>query len=221
MVLQYLRGHGVRTFWPLHHVLKLDTNTSRTTVKILPKFPISISLWSFSTCVLTSICVRSCEERQGQLAPSKKILYAWKAYCFICRCSRYQSHLHCVQIRETSTVHSSSHLCLNCLRPGHFLKDCRSSYRRCKRGQKSHYVTTCMGIKSDLLLMTCHVLAESPNGSSMKARALLDSAFLHIRKTCPEFESSSLQSRRTDLWCGWSCKKLPCSIYCVSQQARR
>ena len=33
-----------------------------------------------------------------------------------------------------------------------------------------------MSIKSDVLLMTCHVLVESPNGSSMKARALLDSA---------------------------------------------
>jgi len=33
-----------------------------------------------------------------------------------------------------------------------------------------------IGIKSDVLLMTCHVLVESPNGSSMKARALLDSA---------------------------------------------
>lgn len=147
------------------------------------------------------------------------------------------------------SIAKANNVCLNCLTPGHFLKDCKSSYR-CKRCQKSHHtllhtetreddmhagnsvsqmsvveappmpVSThaAMGIKSDILLMTCHVLVESPNGSSMKAQALLDSAcFLRIRKTRPEFGSSTLHSKRTDLLCGWSCTKHFCSIYCKPQ----
>ena len=45
-----------------------------------------------------------------------------------------------------------------------------------------------LGIKSNLLLMTCHVLVEPPNGSSMEARAILDSSSLasHVLKGWPE-----------------------------------
>lgn len=37
-----------------------------------------------------------------------------------------------------------------------------------------------MGIKGNVLLMTCYVQVEAPDGSSVRARALLDSSSLHV-----------------------------------------
>ena len=94
----------------------------------------------------------------------------------------------------------SNNLCLNCLRPGHFVKQCISLHR-CRNCQRPHHsllhldarnestnaVTTqssptpavshtATGLKPNSLLMTCQVLVTSPSGSSTKARAWLDSA---------------------------------------------
>ena len=102
----------------------------------------------------------------------------------------------------------SNGLCINCLRPGHYIKGCRSLHK-CKLCQKPHHTLlhaeeknssasappagavsgvntqsslsastpissyAAVGIRSDLLLMTCRV--ESSDGSRMEARALLDS----------------------------------------------
>ena len=89
--------------------------------------------------------------------------------------------------------------CLNCLRAGHFVKQCKSN-SRCKKCQISHHTLLHIESKSDTsthssntidesvssnaaagpmsnsVLMTCCVLAYSPDGSKVKARALLDSA---------------------------------------------
>ena len=101
------------------------------------------------------------------------------------------------------SVLKTNGLCLNCLRPGHFVKDCVSAHR-CKKCQKPHHtllhieakegnaivapspptnlsttpVSThaAVGIKSNILLMTCRIMVEAPHGSSVEARALLDSA---------------------------------------------
>ena len=92
-----------------------------------------------------------------------------------------------------------NNLCLNCLKPGHFVRECKSLHR-CHKCQKPHHsllhveprnspstqpssppvnsVTSNLvtGLASNTLLMTCWVLIHSPNGSVMKVRALLDSA---------------------------------------------
>ena len=96
-----------------------------------------------------------------------------------------------------------NNLCLNCLKPGHFVRECKSLYR-CRKCQKPHHsllhveqrdppstqpstqpssppvssVTSNLatGLASNTLLMTCWVLIHSPSGSVMKVRALLDSA---------------------------------------------
>ena len=93
--------------------------------------------------------------------------------------------------------------CLNCLKPGHFVRGCKSLHR-CRTCRKLHHsllhvesnapqptpppappvkpvtsnlATACMyGLASDSLLMTFWVLVHAPNGSVMKDRALLDSA---------------------------------------------
>lgn len=130
--------------------------------------------------------------------------------CVLCKsdkhplyiCSKFKALPHDKMI---STLRSNG-LCLNCLRPGHFVRDCRSVHR-CKKCQNPHHTllhieakeenpspvqgppnlpnlstTTpipthaAMGIKSNLLLMTCRVLVNAPDGSSVEARALLDSA---------------------------------------------
>ena len=38
-----------------------------------------------------------------------------------------------------------------------------------------HQLQPTMGIRSDLLLMTCHFIVESADGSKMEARPILDS----------------------------------------------
>ena len=89
---------------------------------------------------------------------------------------------------------------MNYLRPGHFIKQCKSLYR-CRKCQTPHHTllhkessrntseaqpsllvnsvvsnAATGGIKSNRLLMTCRVLIDAPDGSSVEARAILDSA---------------------------------------------
>ena len=98
----------------------------------------------------------------------------------------------------------SRDLCLNCLRPGHYVRQCKSLHR-CKKCQKLHHTilhvdppdistppsiatpqpsvtvtnnsasTLDSGSMSHSLLMTCRVMVHGPDGSSVESRALLDS----------------------------------------------
>ena len=101
-----------------------------------------------------------------------------------------------------------NNLCINCLKSGHFSKQC-SSLNKCRKCQKPHHtlihadpkgqvdtkgneqveeashVTTLepivssnaeTGFASNTLLMTCQIVVHSPDGDSVRARALLDPA---------------------------------------------
>lgn len=108
-------------------------------------------------------------------------------------CSKFRSLSHPQKIE---LLRSKGH-CLNCFCPGRFVKKCKS-LNHCKHCQKSHHmllhideasckmnaptnppanasVTTTMhvSINSNILLMTCQVMVETPQGA-VKARALLD-----------------------------------------------
>ena len=128
--------------------------------------------------------------------------------CLICKpekhplyaCPRFKLMSH----EQKIEVLKSNNLCMNCLRPGHFVKNCKSLHH-CKVCQKSHHTllhidssaaisppspkppnsptvtplvtsnaAACLAQNS--LLMTCRVLVEAPDGSLVNARALLDSA---------------------------------------------
>ena len=90
-------------------------------------------------------------------------------------------------------------ICMNCLRPGHVSKQCHSlnQYRKCQKPHhnllhteaitvKTSYTPNgesivssnhaATGITSSTLLMTCEVTVKAPDGTSIRARALLDSA---------------------------------------------
>ena len=95
----------------------------------------------------------------------------------------------------------SNDCCLNCLRPGHYVKECKSLHC-CKHCRRPHHSLRVNGealdtksskqndsqsepsvkpslhasikIQSQLLLITCQVLIDSPQGAT-KTRALLDS----------------------------------------------
>ena len=102
-------------------------------------------------------------------------------------CSKFRSMSH-EEMIALLKLHSH---CLNCLRPGHFVKDCKSLHH-CKICQRPHHSLlhvdkpsradhtdvsanhASVRIQSNTLLMTCQVLAQSPQGV-MQVRALLDS----------------------------------------------
>ena len=131
--------------------------------------------------------------------------------CILCKsvkhplysCLKFKSLNHADKLSTLKT----NNMCINCMRPGHYLKNCRSSHR-CRVCQKPHHTLlhiedkeviphsaptdtvqntvslaapitsshVATGIKSNLLLMTCRVKVEAQDGSTMEARAILDSS---------------------------------------------
>ena len=105
-------------------------------------------------------------------------------------CTRFKNLSH----EDKISVLKANNTCFNCLKPGHFHKQCTSSHR-CKKCQRAHHTLLhtetvvnssldssiqvpshpAMGL-SNSLLMTCYVLVHTANGNTVKARALLDSA---------------------------------------------
>ncbi len=153
-------------------------------------------------------------------------------------CAKFKALSHDDMI---STLKSKG-MCINCLRPGHYIKDCSSAHR-CKKCQKPHHtllhveykgasqnqtpsdtppVTTpissnaTMGLQSNLLLMTCCVLVEAPDGSTNQARAILDSASsasfiserLAQRLRLPRFNQSTRISGVAGLSCNSSAQSV-------------
>ena len=104
----------------------------------------------------------------------------------------------------------ANNLCMNCLRTGHFVKQCKSVHK-CRECQRPHHTLLHADSKEDAktktptdksvssntatktncnsLLMTCKVMVTSPSGHSTEARALLDSG----SSAC--FVSNSLSKR--------------------------
>ena len=102
--------------------------------------------------------------------------------------------------KKLSLLKENGH-CLNCLKPGHFLRQCPTD-QHCRKCQKPHHTwlhiekdagaskvkgpTTTKAISShashletchqQVLLMTCRVKIVAPGGYTTQARALLDSA---------------------------------------------
>ena len=126
--------------------------------------------------------------------------------CVLCKAEKHplyfcQKFKAMSQDQRLSVVRNNS-LCMNCLKPGHFLDKCKSAHH-CKRCQRKHHTllhidtqetntetnttelstpptivstNALTGTLPETLLMTCQVIVESPNGQKMKVRALLDSA---------------------------------------------
>ena len=119
--------------------------------------------------------------------------------CVSCKSEKHPLY-HCPKFRNSShdeklAIVKTNNYCINCLRPGHFSKDCKSSHR-CKCCQQLHHSllhvdtsnesspvqqstvssNTAIGVVTDTLLMTCQVLVSAPDGSKVKVRCLLDSA---------------------------------------------
>ena len=125
--------------------------------------------------------------------------------CLLCNPDRHPLYA-CAKFKvlnhtEKTIVVKSNNLCLNCLKPGHSSRSCRSLYH-CKTCNKSHHsllhindfkpnpegvtpsepsassVTSnaALGLDKNLLLMTCRLIVESPEGMSVEIRGVLDSA---------------------------------------------
>ena len=138
--------------------------------------------------------------------------------CIVCRGDKHLPFA-CPQFKamprdKKMLVIRNNELCINCLKPGHFAKQCPSSYR-CRKCNRSHHtmihddsresanamspsapttpsqtpsITSPPGVNVQVssnasagsnvpntLLMTCQVQIQAPDGTSVKARALLDS----------------------------------------------
>ena len=131
--------------------------------------------------------------------------------CVVCESGKHPIYM-CAKFKAfphekmLSTVKANG-LCINCLKSGHFVQECKSSHR-CRKCNRSHHTLlhlepkqgsqiardrivtpaqlpqsdplvtahAAVGVKSNLLMMTCLVVVESPDKSSVTARALLDSA---------------------------------------------
>ena len=112
-------------------------------------------------------------------------------------CTKFKSLPH----NDKISVLKANNLCSNCLTGGHFKKLCKSIHK-CKVCQKPHHTllhlelqdgpkpdgltgskdvtpvssNTTVRLKSNALLMTCHVSVITLDGSSVEARALLENA---------------------------------------------
>ncbi len=117
----------------------------------------------------------------------KHQFYAW---------SKFRSLSHA----EKTDLHRSNNYCLNCLSPGHLVKKCRS-LNHCKHCERPHHTLLHVerdnllrtqsstgstpsestnlyeSVVSNILLMTCQVMVETPQ-RIVKARALLDTGSL-------------------------------------------
>ena len=126
-------------------------------------------------------------------------------HCVMCKTERHPLYA-CTRFKALSRdkmidTLKSSNLCMNCLRPGHYAKQC-TSLSKCRKCQRPHHTlihnevaagqsdsspqastvtatastNAATGFTSNTLLMTCQVLVHSLDGATLKARALLDSA---------------------------------------------
>lgn len=120
--------------------------------------------------------------------------------CVICKSERHPLY-YCPRFKEMNhdrkmAIVKSNKLCLNSLKGGHFLKDCKSPHH-CRTCQKPHHTLLHLEPAPDpeglissstvvsnntavsnqnILMMTCQVLIKSHDGTRVKVRALLDSA---------------------------------------------
>ena len=120
--------------------------------------------------------------------------------CVLCKTNKHPLY-GCTKFQDLSqsskmSVLKSNGLCINCLRPGHFVSQCKSIHR-CRTCQRPHHsllhvesenptpnnpivdsVTshTATELNSNTLLMTLKVLIEAPDGKMIEARGILDSA---------------------------------------------
>ena len=184
--------------------LKLDTTTMFEYSQEAPSVP------HYSTLLeLISLRAQASESSVFDLkrGPGHRTLASYsasteEANCVACKETKHPLYV-CAKFRDlpleqrNSLVKSRS-LCMNCLKPGHFIKQCKS-LQRCRKCQKTHHTllhqddkppedkppptstvhshTAQNSTKSQqALLMTSRVLVVSPGGPTTQARALLDSA---------------------------------------------
>ena len=119
----------------------------------------------------------------------------------------------------------SNKLCMNCLKPA---RQCKSLHR-CRNCQKPHRTLlhletkeppvdpipahAAIGLNSNAFLMTCHVMVDTLDGSSVEAHAILDCAssasFISERLA----QSLCLERSHQGTWRCWSFTEVPPSIY--------
>ena len=129
--------------------------------------------------------------------------------CVLCKIDKYLLHI-CSKFKNQphdkmiAILKANDH-CMNCLKPDHYVKQCKSLHR-CRKCQKPHHtllhvenkeprpppqstathvpdptinpvpVHATTGVTSNSLLMMCRILVDALHGTSVEARALLNYA---------------------------------------------
>lgn len=118
--------------------------------------------------------------------------------CVACKKEKHPvyscSHFKSLGNEDRMSIVKSHGLCINCLHPGHQARDCRSSHHCCQCQRPHHTLLHTMtsepttnatntsvsnhaatNPETHVLLMTCCVIMQSPDGTITESRALLDS----------------------------------------------
>ena len=125
----------------------------------------------------------------NQKAPANE--FVCKYSCPLCRENHYC--FHCTQFKNLTVTqkkqHAATHsLCTNCLKPGHAVEACYSTYRCSSCSQKhssllheepnsgsSAPLVSASTTQTDGLLMTANVIVTGSNGKNRTVRAFIDS----------------------------------------------
>ena len=208
---QHLRALDAAECDPLSHFitstiqLKLDPNTlfewqkHTQTVADVPPFQDILEFIDLRASASESTTKRPKVDASSKRVTTHfttKLSEPSNSHCVLCRSEKHPLY-YCSKFKGMShdqrfSVVKSNSLCMNCLKAGHFLHECKSSHH-CRNCQRPHHTllhndaqtpqptsvvssNASMGALPKTLLMTCQVLVRAPDGSKVKARALLDSA---------------------------------------------
>ena len=108
--------------------------------------------------------------------------------CVLCKTTRHSLYS-CPKFKslphdQMLTIIKNNGYCMNCLKPGHFLKHCTSTHR-CRRCQKPHHTLLHVEFKADRSIPNSFVPAASPEQSSI-AESIVTPVTSHVVHACPK-----------------------------------
>ena len=177
------------------HAETLQATTTQPAEKSAPakkKEPIARGRNSVHTTSTPAPAAQSAKPSTSTTTPATRHFKPYKWDCVLCKTEKHPMHL-CPKWVELALAPKLAliqqyAMCSNCLHRGHTTEACRSNYRCETCNQKHHttihqqaasvsvnHATTICRQLPDALMTTAQLLLVGPNGTVLKARALIDS----------------------------------------------